>query len=259
MAMNQLKPNAVASNYFSITFNIETLRLYAYSALVGMVLVGVLVTKAFVTKPLEETVIFHHFGFNHICNVFDHQPSRTVSALLILFFIVPMALFVVLSYFRTRDAVREGRVAPWVHRYSAVTTPFIFLSVCYTYMWFVESPDEAGFVPHYIPYVMLQLAIGLLAINEVAFLRYTGTLPFGVSRWVADAYLVVLITTTLLCQLAVFSLLLGVPILDSPHDETQRMMFQALMYSYSFLAIVMPIPLAIRNRKNGNINTITFG
>jgi hypothetical protein len=259
MAMNQPKPNAVPSNYFSITFNIETLRLYAYSALVGMVLVGILVTKAFVTKPLEETVIFHHFGFNHICNVFDHQPSRTVSALLILFFIVPMALFVVLSYFRTRDAVREGRVARWVLTYSAVTTPFIFLSVCYTYMWFVESPDEAGFVPHYIPYVMLQLAIGLLAINEVAFLRYTGTLPFGVSRWVADAYLVVLITTTLLCQLAVFSLLLGVPILDSPHDETQRMMFQALMYSYSFLAIVMPIPLAIRNRKNGNINTITFG
>lgn len=250
-----VKPN----RYFSLTFNIETLRLWAYSALIVMVLVGILVTKFFVTVPLEETVIYHHFGFNHICNVFDHQPSRTVSALLILFFIVPMSLFVGLSYFRTRDAVAEGRVAPWVHTYSKITTPFIFLSVCYTYMWFVESPDEAGFLPHYIPYVMLQLALGLLAINEVAFLRYSGTLPFGVSRAVADAYLVVLVGTTLLCQLAVFTLLLGIPILDSPHDATQRMLFQGLMYWYSFLAIVMPIPLAIRNRKNGNVNTIAFG
>ena len=55
-----------------------------------------------------------------------------------------------------------------------------------------------------------------------------------------------------------FSLLLGVPVLDSPNNATARLIFQFLMYFYSFQAIAMPIFFAARNRKNGRISTITF-
>ena len=41
-----------------------------------MVLVGIVVTKLFVHGDVEHTVIYRIFGFNHICNVFVHQPSR---------------------------------------------------------------------------------------------------------------------------------------------------------------------------------------
>jgi hypothetical protein len=256
---------------FTWTFNIETLRLMAYSALVFMVAVGIVVTKLFVHDDPTHTVIYRIFGFNHICNVFDHQPSRTVSGLLILLFIVPMAAFVICSYYRTYAAAREGRVPMLLHTYSKIITPFVFLAVCYTYMWFVNSPDDpagwlggspddptAGFIPHYLPYVALQLALGLLAIHEVGWLIANGALPFGSSITLAKTYLYVLLGTTVLCQTAVFSLLLGFPILDSPNDPTERLLFQILMYFYSFLAIAMPIFFASRNRRNTLLNTITF-
>ena len=64
--------------------------------------------------------------------------------------------------------------------------------------------------------------------------------------------------TTVACQVAVFSLLLGRPILDSPNNPTARLVFQFLMYFYSFQAIIMPIFFAARNRKNGRISSIAF-
>jgi len=243
---------------FEITFNIETLRLISYCTLIFMVLMGIIITEAFVKVPLESTVIFEIFGFNHICNVFDHQPSRTVSALLVLFYIVPMSTFVNLSLFRARTAFKNGQIKLWVLNLHRVFFPFIFGSVCYVYMWFVESPDEAGFVPHYLPYVMLQLSMGLLSIQEVAFLAETGALPFNNSRLIARAYLVFLITTTVACQLCVFSVLFGRPILDSKNNESQRKGFQFLMYFYSFLAILMPIPLSVSHRKLAANMTISF-
>ncbi len=243
----------------TLTFNIEKLRMLAYVNLLIMVAVGVVVTEKYVTVEPEKTVIFTIFGFNHICNVFDHQPSRLISALLVLFFIVPMSAFVVLSYFRTARAARIGNVPPHLQAYNKVITPFVFLSVCYTYMWFVNAPDGTyGFLGHYLPYVALQLALGLLAIQEVGYLIHHQALPFGASVRLAKLYLVVLLTTTVVCQAAVFSLLLGYPILDSPNSASARTTFQVLMYFYSFLAIVMPLFFAARNRHNGQDNTITF-
>lgn len=247
-------------NKFALTFNIETLRMVAYINLVLMVIVGIIVTKLFVAVHVEDTVIFEIFGFNHICNVFDHQPSREVSALLVLFFILPMAAFVMCSYYRTYDAAKEGRVPMHLQAYNKIITPIVFFSVCYTYMWFVNPPDgEYGFIAHYLPYVALQLALGLLAIQEVGYLIYEGALPFGASVKLAKGYLALVLLTTVACQVAVFSLLVGYPILDSPNDPTARFLFQFLMYFYSFLAIIMPIFFAARNRKNGQVNTIVFG
>ena len=200
------------SNEFKLTFNIESLRMIAYAALMAMVGVGIIVTKLFVTVDEHDTAIFKLFGFNHICNVFDHQPSRTISGLLVLTFIVPMVSFVVCSYYRTYDAVKEGRLPAWVHSYSKIITPFSFLAVCYTYMWFVNPPEVGPpivFLAHYLPYWALQIALGLLAIHEVAYLAYSGNLPFGVSVAVAKGYLVILILTTVACHAAVFTRFAG--------------------------------------------------
>ena len=255
------RPGAGLSNEFKVTFNIETLRMIAYSALVFMVGVGKVVTELFVHVDEHDTAIYQLFGFNHLCNVFDHQPSRTISGLLVLLFIVPMVGFVLCSYYRTYDAVKEGRLPAWVHSYSKAITPFVFLAVCYTYMWFVNPPEVGPpivFLPHYLPYWALQIALGLLAIHEVAYLAYSGVLPFGVSAAVAKGYLWVLILTTLACHAAVFTLLAGFPILDSPHNPTSAKIFERLMFFYAFLAIGMPLVLAARNRKNGQVSTISF-
>jgi hypothetical protein len=262
------EPAAGPDSQFRLTFNIETLRMLAYGALIFMVGVGIVVTKMFVHEDPEHTRIYMIFGFNHICNVFDHQPSRTISGLLVLFFIVPMGSFVLCSYCRTYDAVRAGLAPAWLHTYSRIIMPLVFFAVCYTYMWFVNGPDDpplfpgssqfGNFVPHYLPYAALQLALGLLAIHEVGYLIAVGALPFGANVTVARTYLVVLLLTTIACQTAVFSLLLGVPVLDVK-EEGPRLAFQVLMYFYSFQAIVMPLIFAARNRRNGRTSTIVFG
>jgi len=250
-------PQVMDTDY-EITFNIETLRMISYCTLIFMVLVGIIVTDTLVAIPPEQTVIFEIFGFNHICNVFDHQPSRSISALLVLFYIVPMSTFVNLSLFRAKTAFKLNQIPKWVLTLHQVFFPVIFISVCYVYMWFVESPDEAGFVPHYIPYVMLQLAMGLLSIQEVAFLAETGALPFNNSQLIARAYLVFLVTTTVACQLCTFTVIGGHPILDSKNNDAQRKGFQFLMYFYSFLAIIVPIPLSYSHRKLAANMTISF-
>ena len=241
------------------TVNIETLRMIAYINLVLMILVGTLITKFYVKIAPEDTVIFDIFGFNHICNVIDHQPSRWICALLVLFFIVPMAAFVLFSYFRTYVAARDGKVPAYLQAYNKIITPIVFFSMCYTYMWFVNPPNtREEFLAHYLPYVALQLAFGLLAIQEVSYLIHKEALPFGIKPMWAKGYLVLLLLTTVFAQVAVFSLLLGVPILDSKNDPSARSIFQFLMYFYSFIAIIMPIFMAARNRKNGLDNIITF-
>lgn len=246
-------------NTFTWVLNIETMRMIAYINLVFLIIVGTIVTKLYVEVPPEDTVIFDIFGFNHICNVLDHPPSRWICALLVLFFIVPMAVFVLFSYLRTYDAARNGKVSKQLHAYNKIITPFVFFSVCYTYMWFVNAPEtRADFLAHYLPYVALQLAFGLLAIHEVSYLIQNGVLPFGFNATWAKAYLVLLISTTVIAQLAVFSLLLGYPILDSKNSESARSAFQFIMYFYSFLAIIVPIFMAARNRRNGQDNIITF-
>jgi uncharacterized membrane protein YhdT len=263
------EPVGGPESQFRLTFNIETLRMLAYGALVFMVATGVVVTRLFVHEDPTHTRIFEIFGFNHICNVFDHQPSRTISGLLVLLFIMPMGAFVLCSYCRTYAAVHAGLAPRWLQTYSTIITPLVFVAVCYTYMWFVNSPDDpnwfaigaryGNFVPHYLPYVALQLSLGLLAIHEVGYLISVGALPFGASVTAARAYLGLLLVTTVACQIAVFSLLFGRPILDSVNDPTERLIFQFLMYFYSFQAIVMPLVFAARNRRNGRTSTIVFG
>jgi hypothetical protein len=259
MAETSAEKLAGTTNTFTWVLNIETMRMIAYINLVFLILVGTVITNLYVEVPPEETVIFEIFGFNHICNVLDHQPSRWICALLVVFFILPMAAFVLFSYFRTYDAAKRGRVPLYLQAYNKAITPFVFLSVCYTYMWFVNTPiTREAFLGHYLPYVALQLAFGLLAIQEVSFLIHNDVLPFGFNATWAKAYLVLLLATTAIAQLAVFSLLLGYPILDSKNNETDRAIFQFVMYLYSFLAIIMPIIMAARNRKNGKDSIITF-
>ena len=115
-----------------------------------------------------------------------------------------------------------------------------------------------NFVPHYLPYAALQLALGLLAIHEVGYLIAAGALPFGANVTLARAYLVVLLLTTVACRWRCSRCCWDHPVLDA-NDDRQRFVFQILMYFYSFQAIVMPLVFAARNRRNGRTSTIVFG
>ncbi len=70
-------------------------------------LTGYLLTSFFVHGDPTQTAIHRLLGFNHSCNVIDHEPSRTVSAMLWPFWEIPFFLYVVFNFLRVNDAYRN--------------------------------------------------------------------------------------------------------------------------------------------------------
>mmetsp|Transcript_25604 Transcript_25604/g.40690 ORF Transcript_25604/g.40690 Transcript_25604/m.40690 type:complete len:300 (-) Transcript_25604:98-997(-) len=242
---------------FTVTFNIETLWLIALVNLVGTILVGTILTKTMVTVPLKETVIYQLMGYNHVCNVLDHHPAREVSAILLLFFIIPMSVFVVTSYFRTRAALKKGVVPRWCHVYSLVISPYCLLATGWTYMWSVNPPDdEYGFIAHYLPWLALQIAISLLAVEQCFYLIHTDRLPLGAPPVVARLYVAVLLLSFSTETLVTTTTLAGTPVIDT---KQHPLVGQFILYSFQVLAMWMPIVFAALERHNGNDTTLTIG
>ena len=96
-----LLSGAEKKSMLSVTLHIETLRLTAFVMFDIVMILCSILTKYFVTIPIDQTVIYKIFGFNHSCNVLDHHPAREVGSILLIFMILPFAAFIFLSHFRT--------------------------------------------------------------------------------------------------------------------------------------------------------------
>ena len=248
-------------NDFILKCNHEWLRVIGLSSLLYTFLVGAIMTTTFVDRPSEESAVYHIFGFNHMVNVISHSPSREVCALMIIFFIIPMVGFVIFSHIRTRVAFQKGEVSKYLHLYNKIFTPIYVILISYSYMWFVNSPDgDFGVIAHYLPYAGFQLAIGLIAIEQVLLKISTGKIPFGISsRW-AQAYMWTLILSTLLYQVVGFIQIGG--IIDIDEETTRgfglRIFVQVVMIWYTIVSLIMQIVFSIMNSKDGHTSIITL-
>merc|ERR1711915_645717 len=85
-------------------------------------------------------------------------------------------------------------------------SPFQFLTLLYFYMVFVNSPyGEYGtkealnnFILHYIPYMLWQMGMLLMAIQQCWFISLKGRIPF---TWVTKEYLWYYVQFLWLCSL----------------------------------------------------------
>lgn len=99
MNVESSKNNKALNYAITKTFNPEILRIVSYIALIIMFLVGSILTSKFSGIHPEETAIYKLYGFNYACNLLDHQPSRTVSAMILPFWEIPFLLYVVFNFF----------------------------------------------------------------------------------------------------------------------------------------------------------------
>lgn len=270
----------------AITFHIETLRLIAVIMFDVVMIVCSVLTKHYVEIATEDTVIYKLFGFNHACNVLDHHPAREVGAILIVFMILPFATYIFLAHKRTWYAYECGRVPRWLYIFSTAVTPFNFISVCWCYMvskhrsgaggcrfcvflisvfaftssqWFVNNPDDDyGFLAHYIPYLTFQIMLALVAFQQVAYLACIDKLPCSVSPKIAWAYVVFLTALTIVYAIYVISILADNPVWDSVNNEADRLFAQIVSKVYSVFVLIFPVVFAFIERRNGDLNTITF-
>ncbi|MEM9089447.1 MAG: hypothetical protein AAGC93_11965 [Cyanobacteria bacterium P01_F01_bin.53] len=253
-------PGKNSPNYtFTLTFNPEILRVTAYISLIFMLLVGVIVTKKWVEVEPTTTVIYQLFGFNHICNVLDHEPSRTISAMLLPFWEIPFVLYLIFNFLRIQDAYREGNAPRSIFLVAATFLPVELLLTIWFRLVLVRPPiTEDLFFGHYLPYLGFQLLLCLVAFENVLYFYAVKALPFNNNRSLAIAYLILLFLVTSACISVGLSVAMGHPILDLTGNETQRTIFRAIASVYMILSIPAPLCLSFLEMRRSPKHTLSF-
>jgi hypothetical protein len=256
----------------SIHLNIETLRFVGLIAGTVLLLTGKFVSFFFVKFPagndhfdVNQTFIFKLFHFNHTCTVLDLNPAKTVSALVIMLHTVPMNIFVVLSYLRIKNDYNNKKVPYGLLLYSKITTPFIFIAFMYFYMVFVNSPmgdpskpeDMMSFILHYIPYLLWQTAMVLMAIQQCLYIAFREITPFGIPVGALKGYCVFTVALGIYYTVFIVSFIMGSPVLDTENDA-KRLFAQVVMYGFDIVVVFIPMAFAYLEMKNGNVSVLEF-
>ncbi|MBE9230851.1 hypothetical protein IQ231_03880 [Cuspidothrix issatschenkoi LEGE 03284] len=245
-------------NYaFSLRFNPEILRIISYVALIIILLTGAILTATVVKVDPHTTAIYKLFGFNHACNMLDHEPSRTISAMLLPLWEVPFLLYVIFNFLRIQDAYKENKAPKYTYTVAAILLPVEILLTVWFRMVFVWNP-EVNFLNHYLPYIGFQFLLFLVAFENVLYFYAMKALPFNNNRTIGVGYLILLFVVTVLYTVVGLSVALGHPVLDLVNDEGQRQLFQSLTKLYTVLVVPVPLIVSIFELKRSPNHKLSF-
>lgn len=252
-------------SHFSWTFHIESLRLFGQTAFLLMFVICGIITETSGLESIpapEATEIFRIFGFNHVCNYIDHNPSKTVAGIMVPLYTTPMMLYVFLYHYRLKARSKtHGDIPSWLIRFSQITLPYNIATFALLHMWFVNSPEgDYGFIPHYIPYLMFQVALSLILFMNVQYIISANNLIGFVKNrpWVVWTYQYFSLSLTIISICGVITLLAGYPIFDSVNNMTEQIIFRIISYVYGLNIVVAPIVFSAIQRLNGDENVITY-
>lgn len=266
--------------------NIEKLRVFGLSAVIVLLLTGKFVTEKLNNWPYKEdhnsvwdklfhgapsdfeydkTFIIQFFGFNHTCSLLDFNPSKTISALVIMIHEVPTLLFIMLQFWRIKSQTSAKYNVLKIFSY--IASPLQFIFVMYFFMVFVNSPDgEYGtqegvnkFILHYVPYMLWQTGMLLMAIQQSWFVGLSNSIPVswvdGKWLWIyTQSMIVVLIVYTWF----VWSFINGNPLWDTTTD-VGRICAQTIMWIWNVYCLFIPIYFAHKASKdNGKCTRIVI-
>ncbi len=257
MGVNRSANNQSPNYTFSLAFNPEIFRLVAYVGLIVVLLAGVIITDKFVDVDPHKTAIYRLFGFNHLCNVLDHEPSRTITAMLLPLWELPFLLYVIFNFLRIKDAYKEKQAPQYTYIISSILLPIEILLTVWFRIVYVWSP-EVNFLYHYLPYIGFQVLLFLVAFENSLYFYAVKALPFNNSRPISVGYLVVLLVVTTLYIVIGLSVAFGHPLLDLVNDPGERSIFQALTNFYSVLVIPVPMLLSVLELKRSPNHKLSF-
>lgn len=211
-----------------------------------------------------QTFIYQLFHFNHTCTMLDFNPSKTISALIIMLHTIPINFFVVCHYLRITS--HNEPEFDNIKKVSKIFTPLQFIFFSYFYMVFVNSPDgEYGtkegmtkFTLHYIPYMTWQLGMLLMAIQQCWYIQLKGLVPFS---WISVTMLwrycqflmVMFIVYTAFC----WSFILEHPLWNT-ESGIGNTFAKIVMYTWDISAVVVPTVFAWVESTDGNDTMFVF-
>jgi hypothetical protein len=120
------------------------------------------------------------FGYNNVCVMFDYSPSREYTAMVYPLFEYSFFFYVIFDYIHRR-LVCKGTPNEYLLRMANVALPIKLTLIAWFRMIFVynvQQPDVQygvrGIVGHTIAFFGLQLALILVAFENIMFIFATG-------------------------------------------------------------------------------------
>jgi len=268
-----------------IVLNIERIRFFGLLGGAVLLFTGLFVSTYAVNFPVKEnpssfwdkllhgapsdfdstqTFIYQLFGFNHTCTLLDFNPSKTIAALIIMLHTLPCCFFVVCHYLRI-TAQTDPKYAN-LQKTTVILTPIQFIVFIYFYMVFVNSPDgeygtEEGmhkFTLHYLPYMLWQLGMLLMGIQQCWFIALKGMIPFS---WITPLmmwrYVQFMIFLFIVYSWFCWSFILGSPAWDTS-TPMGLLLAKTIMYGWDIVAVVVPTVMAWYESTDGNDTMLVF-
>ena len=193
----------------------------------------------------------------------DFNPSKTCAALIIMLHTLPCNAFVVLHYYRVMiqtDPKFKGLQAA-----TPALSTIQFITFMYFYMVFVNSPyghygdpvAKLNFTLHYIPYMLWQMGMLLMGIQQCWFIALKDITPFGITDMMLWRYVQFLMVLFVVYGSFVWSFILDKPLWDT-HENPGKLCAQIIMYGWDISAVVVPTVFAWVEAQSSNDSIITF-
>eukprot|EP00531_Pseudo-nitzschia_arenysensis_P019395 CAMPEP_0116126020 /NCGR_PEP_ID=MMETSP0329-20121206/6115_1 /TAXON_ID=697910 /ORGANISM="Pseudo-nitzschia arenysensis, Strain B593" /LENGTH=314 /DNA_ID=CAMNT_0003620087 /DNA_START=47 /DNA_END=991 /DNA_ORIENTATION=+ len=275
----------------TIELNLETIRFWGLVAVIALLATGKFFTTYAVVFPPKdnpssfydklfngapsdfeptETFIYKLFKFNHTCSQLDFNPSRTISAIVVMFHTIPINFFIVCHYFRItshKNLAKFGDDQKSMERlqlFTKIATPIELVVFTYFYLVFVNSPNgeygtEEGmnkFAAHYVPYMLWKVGLLLMAIQQCWYMYLKDDIPppFDkiITRGMLWGYVLFVFVMLIVYIVFVWSFINGTPVWDTTQGTLGYYLAIALMFSWVIISIILPALFAYLRSKDGN-------
>mmetsp|Transcript_17131 Transcript_17131/g.37181 ORF Transcript_17131/g.37181 Transcript_17131/m.37181 type:complete len:292 (+) Transcript_17131:109-984(+) len=270
----------------TMQFNIERIRLFGLLGAVVLILVGTFVSKYAVVFPpkddpstfleklmgapsdfvSEKTFIYQFFGFNHTCSMLDFNPSKTISALIIMLHIMPMDFFIICHYLRV--TTQTDPKYDNLKKVTKIFSPLEFAFMTYFYLVFVNSPDgvygtHAGtmkFIAHYTPYMLWQLGMVMMAIQQCWYIALKDMIPLSwVTKEMMWTYCQMMMVMFVVYTVFCWAFIVGSPLWPTTSDHpVGQFVAKCVMYGWDLISIAIPAYFAYLESSDGNDTQFTF-
>jgi len=245
---------------------------------IGMIY-GALMTKSKIycdtcPKQMEKTYIVQLFLFPHTCVYIDENPAKTPVAICFLIALLALNLYTYLSKERIKDEAAVDIRLKHVAIISKYTWRIRFICFLVFPLCFVNSPsydphpfvdpqdatwdelfaDHAWFqfIRHYIPYLLWQLAVALMAIEQAWYHHAMGTMPFHFHKTTIKIYLGMMMLLLLYYTLWIVTFICGVDFIghtrrdeEDPTYIHNRRIGIIIMWAYDIVTIYVPLVLCL--------------
>jgi hypothetical protein len=291
MSADEETPLVVTSSKSSlgkrtVTLNIERIRFWGLVGVAVLLLTGKFLTNYAVVYPAKddpstfwdklfhgapsdfdetETFIYKLFHFNHTCTVLDFNPSKTISALVIMLHIIPVNVFVICHYLRITS--QSEPKYDNLKKVTKIFTPIQFIFIAYFYMVFVNSPDKEfgtkegtiAFTLHYIPYCLWQFGMLLMAIQQCWYLHLKDSIPIPcVTSKMLLIYVRFLMILFVIYTWFVVSFIVDKPAWNTRQGTPGNLVAQVIMWTWNVAAVFIPLFFAWCESKDGKDTMFTF-